>query len=105
MAATQCRKACGADMPRVIVELWPYASEASKTTFCTGVLGQAALIQPDINLQAMIQNRSNAITYNQMLSIVDMTVNNWQVGVANVVDIAKAASNAPSESSLLQVAP
>ena len=57
------------------MEIWPYASVASKTAFCTTVLGQEALIQPDNTLQATIQTRANNITYNQMLSLVDTCFN------------------------------
>ena len=94
MAAAQCKKACGLDMARVIVEIWPYTSQTTKETFCTNILRVEGLLTPDATLQTEIQANAHILTFNQMLTLIDTSIANWQISIANVTDLARASSNA-----------
>ena len=95
MAATQCAKPCALEMAQVITAIWPYSSAATRGVFSTTVLGIGGGALPDEdNLKTQILHNKNTITFNQMMTLVDNTVANYQIGLANLIDIAKRSSNA-----------
>ena len=94
MASGACGKPCGPEMAKVIAAIWPYSSATTRSTFAVQVLKITGGAVPDEEqLKAQILHSRNAITYNEMMTLIDTTVNNYQIGMVSLVDIAKQTTN------------